>query len=164
MEVNVSGAWGKTSQKYAEAAYFYAVMLMDKRIYENLTIDIEVLKNLEVDGQCEMTDDVYPPRIFKIRLRRIAMEKREFYSDPFRVLAHEMVHVKQYAKGEMRDRSTHSRGGKIDEHVIWMGKPWKPKKTDMYPTLDAPWEIEAYGREPGLFAKYLAFERGDYKK
>ena len=49
-------------------------------------------------------------------------------------LAHEMVHVKQLAKGTLKQR----RSG----HT-WMGKMFS-KKT---PYLDMPWEIEAFSRQ-----------------
>lgn len=49
-------------------------------------------------------------------------------------LAHEMVHVKQYAKGQI----TH---GKNPKSKYWMGRP---VKADYFNT---PWEIEAYSKE-----------------
>ena len=50
-------------------------------------------------------------------------------------LAHEMVHVKQMAKGQLKSAS---RGAQI-----WMGKRY-PAST---PYLDRPWEIEAFSRQ-----------------
>ena len=55
-------------------------------------------------------------------------------------LAHEMVHVKQYARRELKPR--------VD---CWMGKTYNPKKVSYW---DLPWEIEAHGRETGLFVRY----------
>lgn len=54
-------------------------------------------------------------------------------------LAHECVHLKQYAMGE------------IDENMnTWKGTR-VPKSTDYW---DSPWEIEAYGREKGLYIRF----------
>ena len=50
-------------------------------------------------------------------------------------LAHEMVHVKQMAKGQLK---MGSRGAQV-----WMGKRY-PAKT---PYLDRPWEVEAFSRQ-----------------
>jgi hypothetical protein len=50
-------------------------------------------------------------------------------------LAHEMVHVKQMAKGQLKSAS---RGAQI-----WMGKRY-PAST---PYLDRPWEVEAFSRQ-----------------
>jgi hypothetical protein len=74
-----------------------------------------------------------------------------------KVLAHEMVHVKQYAKNELGKDLALARGGKGLRIVTrWQGKYWTPNtKEDEY--WDAPWEIEAYGREVGLHHKWVAF-------
>ena len=60
-------------------------------------------------------------------------------------LAHEMVHIKQFATGELVDNPS----GKT---VKWMGKRVSVRDDDGYWTL--PWEIEAYGRQPGLYARF----------
>ena len=60
-------------------------------------------------------------------------------------LAHEMVHVKQYAKNELRDVSY-----KKNSAISWQGKYYIDV---LY--WDQPWEIEAYGLENGLVAKFL---------
>jgi hypothetical protein len=50
-------------------------------------------------------------------------------------LAHEMVHVRQYAKGMLKPMSR----GKFS----WMGKVY-PKKTKY---LDMPWELDAFAKQ-----------------
>jgi hypothetical protein len=57
-------------------------------------------------------------------------------------LAHEMVHVKQMAKGMLRKE------GKSD---IWRGK--KYGKRTKY--LDSPWEIEAFSKQEIIFRKAI---------
>lgn len=57
-------------------------------------------------------------------------------------LAHEMVHVKQLAKGTLKQR----RSG----HT-WMGKMYS-KKT---PYLDMPWEIEAFSKQELILRRAL---------
>lgn len=60
-------------------------------------------------------------------------------------IAHEMIHVKQLARGtliyEMRDG---------EEIAIWRGK-----KLDL-PYFDRPWEIEAYGKQEILARRFNA--------
>ena len=51
-------------------------------------------------------------------------------------LAHEMVHVKQYAKGQMVSKGSNK--------CQWMGRVYNMKKT---PYLDMPWEVEAFSRQ-----------------
>lgn len=55
-------------------------------------------------------------------------------------LAHEMVHIKQYVYNETNDTLTR-----------WRGKRINPDKVDYW---IQPWEIDAFGREPGLLYKY----------
>ena len=67
-------------------------------------------------------------------------------------LAHEMVHAKQYIKGELVS-------GVGRKPSRWFGKP---VKGDNY--WDLPWEIEAHGREVGLFVRYCEDnDLGKYK-
>ena len=64
-----------------------------------------------------------------------------------RTLMHELVHVKQYAKGEMmhyeRDQST----------IKWRQSKINVDKESYW---DLPWEIEAHGREEGLTQQFMA--------
>jgi hypothetical protein len=63
-------------------------------------------------------------------------------------LGHELVHVKQYLNGEMRDY--------VDGSYKFLGQKYKPipdgDETDEY--YDSPSEIEAYGREQGLYRMF----------
>ena len=61
------------------------------------------------------------------------------------VLAHEMVHVKQYAKGEMKDYIRM-------KSVKFQGKIYNDEEMDYW---DHPWEIEAHGREKGLYYRFI---------
>ena len=56
-------------------------------------------------------------------------------------LAHEMVHVKQYIMNETDDVLSRWKNKKIDQN-----------KVDYW---NHPWEIDAYGREPGLLYKFV---------
>jgi hypothetical protein len=62
-----------------------------------------------------------------------------------------MVHVKQYARGELYV------GARNAKHR-WQGK-WMSENVNYW---DHPWEIEAHGRESGLFIQYA--EQNDYGK
>jgi hypothetical protein len=58
-------------------------------------------------------------------------------------LAHEMVHVRQLAKGQMKFLPNQAR--------VWMGKRYS-KKTHY---LDQPWELDAFARQEILFRKAI---------
>lgn len=63
--------------------------------------------------------------------------------DIMEILAHEMVHLKQYLKGELQNF--------ILGHVIWKGTPMViyTDPTD-WGYWNSPWEMEAFGRQQGL--------------
>jgi len=66
----------------------------------------------------------------------IALDSRLNFEKLLTVLAHEMVHAKQYARGQLKcvieeDKVTH----------YWCGVPYD---TEYY---ESPWELEAFGRE-----------------
>ena len=58
-------------------------------------------------------------------------------------IAHEMVHIKQYAKGELVDLSRCGSTRWLENVVDTSTNYW-----------DLPWEIEAHGKEPGLFIRW----------
>ena len=151
MIVNVFGAGKQRSADLEKAAQFFANLLMDPRMVRNLEIDVEVEPGLDVMGECINEDDTKNSRYFTIRLNR------NHSDDIIKTLAHEMVHVKQYAKNELGKQLRVSRGG-LKITTQWQGNDWNPKrKEDAY--FDAPWEIEAYGREVGLYAKWLQHKK-----
>lgn len=149
MELMVKGFGKKKTAEITEAVEFIAAQLMDPRMVRNLTIDVERDRNLDVMGECVNEDDTRNPRWFTITLRDAADDE-----DIIKTICHEMVHVKQYAKNELAKslRVTKGRGFKLATR--WQGSYWLPKgKEDEY--WDAPWEIEAYGREVGLYHKWV---------
>ena len=65
-----------------------------------------------------------------------------------RSFAHEMVHVKQFAKSELKDLS------KQQSLCKFYGKLYN---TDDVNYWDYPWEIEAHGREEGLYVRFVEY-------
>lgn len=150
MQVNVTGFSQKKTADLKRAAIFFADQLMDPRMVRNITLDIERNSKLDVIGECVDEDDVRNPRWFTITLRDKIGEEE----DIIKTLAHEMVHVKQYAKNELARQMRVTRGNGFKLATKWKGELWMPKrKEDAY--WDAPWEIEAYGREVGLYHKWV---------
>lgn len=156
MQINVTGMIGKRAAvKLIEAAEFFAAKLMDPRMVRNLVIDLEVRKSLDVEGECIDEDGCRNPRFFTIALKNQDLE------DMIKTLAHEMVHVKQHAKNELQSGVMVAARGGLKMHSKWMGEVWKPgRRQDAY--YDSPWEIEAYGMEVGLFAKWQATQKAAY--
>lgn len=150
MQITITGMVGKRKEKalLKEAAEFFAAQLMDPRMVRNLVIDLEVRANMDVQGECVDEDGIKNPRFFTIGLRK------QDINEMIKTLGHEMVHVKQHAKNELQSGiMTLTRGG-FRMSSKWKGEIWKPKAKE-HPYYDCPWEIEAYGREVGLFQKWL---------
>ena len=164
MHVYVRGAKDRTLSKWLRtAAKFYADELMHANLVKNLTLKIIIKENDEDfsdKGRCEWDDTDGPP---DPRFFTILIAKTDPVRDFFTTLAHEMVHLKQYAKNEMSGLV-----GPGCAHA-WKGVPYKlnskmsPKKAkgnkiklrqDGSDYYYQPWEIEAYGLEVGLFAYF----------
>ena len=137
-----------------QAARFYADMLMTKRLTKNLTIEIRFDKTAwkkSDDALCEIEDwDSRSPRWFKIYIKPNLPRARIL-----KALAHEFVHVKQYATNELKQYV------KSSSVVRWQKKMIDEDKISYW---DQPWEIEAFGREVGLYLRYVEHEKTKKQK
>jgi len=133
---------GKEYQrKYVESiAEFCVKILMPRMRTLDITIKLKALKG--VYGYCCELDN---NRSFEIEVDR-SLKLRTLLE----TVAHEMVHVKQYARREMHP-----------VHNTWCGKTYNPEKVSYW---DLPWEIEAHGRETGLFVRWAEKEELGTKK
>ena len=131
------------------ATNFYAEKLMTNRLANTLTVNINIIQDYHKKtgyiGDVMPLDefDNYRPKEFEINLDR---PKR--FKSMLNTLAHESVHLKQFAKGELK---THKGTNKTIFHKV------SYDDDDNY--WDCPWEIEAYGREPGLWQKFKPIYR-----
>lgn len=144
MQISVIGAKDRTlTNLFKLAANHFADQLLSKKLKNNITLKIEIIENLGAGGYCDCDDSDWPnlPRDFTIEL-----EKTRKRIHMFLALAHEMVHLKQMAKGEMKDKYIKNKYMKV-----WQGDLVEDNVT----YWDQPWEIEAYGLENSLVAKFL---------
>jgi len=125
------------------AATLYGRILFGYRKWHE---DISVLITLKADptdgdyGSTAWQDRNYRPREFHISINTELITRREV----FRTLAHEFIHVNQFATGQIQDmvRSNTTK---------WEGKSYHTSDWDHNEHLMAPWEIDARGREEILF-------------
>jgi hypothetical protein len=133
--ITVTG--GKPKQRrYVESMVQFCIDTLMPRM-RTLEIEVKLCSPKGAMGYCLETDN---KRTFEIEVDRTLS-----YRKMLETVAHEMVHVKQYARRELHP-SKHT----------WMGKTYNPKKTSYW---DLPWEIEAHGRETGLFVRWAEKER-----
>ena len=118
-------------------AHFCVKKLMPRK--KNLLLDIDIRRNLEYNegllGGVVDTDDT---NTFEMDICHTMSLRKKLLT-----VAHEMVHVKQFTRKEL-------------VHTSKLAvKSWKGKDYHDSQYWDCPWEIEAYGRELGLFAMWV---------
>ena len=143
MLLNITGSNKKNRKLVERAAWWYAEKLMGKRLMNSLEININLRRNLITKEGCEGTavweDENIRPREFTIEL-----DLTYSIRDVLITLAHEMVHTKQWAKGEMYE---YARADMVRYHQT------KFNLNDIN-YWDYPWEIEAFGKQLGLFIRF----------
>lgn len=126
--------------KVVMASYFYARELLSTQMIKHIVVNIEFRTTIKDLGNCMIAEfnDWNKARVFDIQLKRHKTDE-----STLRTLAHEFVHLKQFAKGELNDENTKWKGQLICEET---------------PYSDLPWEVEASSLEPilfGLFEQHL---------
>lgn len=143
MKVIVTGSKDPfLEQELVTAAKFYGKELLSKQLLKHIRLEIILVSSIPDLGNCCITyfNDWYKAREFEIQLRRKRSTK-----GTLQTLAHEMVHLKQFAKGELNDEHTKWKGNKIDAEAV-----------DYH---DLPWEIEASSYEYILYALYKEYRQ-----
>jgi len=139
---------------HAMCEFALARLDVSKRIRKNLSLNIH-MGHHDNEGEAKLAKNVnrYRPRDFKINIDHHRMVRddynrvlgdTEWGHRVLKVLAHELVHVKQYIEGDLswREAGLHWKGVNFNTFNL----------VDYY---DLPYEIEAYGREYGLLVGFL---------
>lgn len=138
MIVNVRGTRNQDLiQELKNATQFFASELLSRQLMKHVTVDIEMCSNIQDLGNCTVTyyNDWYKPREFEIQLKRNRSRKNTLIT-----LAHEVVHLKQFAKSELNTDLT-----------LWKKQRIDPEEMSYF---DLPWEVEASSLEYLLYAYY----------
>jgi len=146
MQIEVTGHRSTRYKKLISSAVeFYCAKLMSKRMCNSLDIKVLMKKRLDDDEDFEAFCN-YVGKNEGYREFEIEVKKGLSVRDTLTYLAHECVHVKQFATGEMRDGAVYAITTK------WKGREINEQRVDYW---DLPWEIEAYGREKGLYSRFI---------
>jgi len=155
MDVFIDGENPAMSDEETEIAVtWFAQRLLGKRLARNVSIDVQFEDDMDAYGYAANMDETERnPRIFELQINSKIPRKRQL-----EVMAHEMVHIKQMARNELRMKAGVKifHDGTIVRHDvgIWMGKEYLVNDDTYY---ELPWEIEAYGREIGLVRNFDKF-------
>ena len=128
------------SQSLLEAmAHFAGEKLLRPKIAQNVTVILRIVENVIGGiGNCGVKGSTSRARMFEIDLAP------DNITDMLNTLAHEMVHVKQFAHGELQNLPSNGLQRWKDDYF-----PLDIEDEEAYYFL--PWEVEAYGTEVGLF-------------
>lgn len=133
MEIQVNSRSKVRKEFIAACSKMFADMLNLND--SKFSVEIYTVANLRKDDNNNgVVTQIGPKKIAMMLDSRLPMSRLLY------TLAHEMVHVKQIAKGQYRGQR--SKNGRIV--TVWMGKVVKADY------LDRPWEIEAFKRENTL--------------
>jgi hypothetical protein len=133
-------------EELTTAALFFGLQLLSFRLLQNIEVDLYIRKNINDMGNCTILDYNLSgkPRHFEIRLKFFRKKEKMIST-----LAHELVHLKQFAKLELNDSLNK-----------WKGFPVEEEKISYH---DLPWEVEAYCIEEVLMRQYLQYKYVDEK-
>ena len=144
MQISVTGTKSVKAKKLIkEALEYYCSLLMNRRTIDLLDVEVRLKKKLEDDAQgyCYFSNKDIGYRGFELDIKKGLPLK-----DILQTIAHEAVHIKQFAKGELKEGYVPSTSS------LWKGKLVNELKIDYE---DYPWEKEAYETEGELFHSFI---------
>jgi len=158
MDLSARGKSTKLSRKEVIEAvgFFYSLLVPSKRSRKLIRI-VVYFKPMpwKMHGQTYTMrghQQGRNPKSFCIQLNnRLSRHKQ------LQALAHELVHVKQFAQNELGVSDTR----KGQTFTKWKRSTVNETKRDYY---ELPWEIEAFGREVGLYKRYTKFLKTSHEK
>jgi hypothetical protein len=128
-------------KKCRQALHFFASILFPRRINTRLPLVVKFipgyLKKEDCKGATDWVEADAPLFSFELDDNLSSRET-------LKVIAHELVHVKQMRLGELVETNHASK-------FLYKNKSFDIAKIDYW---DLPHEIEAYGREVGLYTRY----------
>lgn len=120
---------------------FSAYELMGVEVTNECVLDVHFGDAGCFDAQVEVDEidvELPNPRHFNMYIGDNIKDGYELHM----TVGHEMVHVKQFALNELRENEA--------ARLCWKGEEF-PKTMSRAEYYNAPWEMEAYGKENGLY-------------
>lgn len=132
---------GRISKTHAAAIEYFASQLFSPQLKSHIVVSLAFKKNMSVLGYTEVEDynSKGVPREFILEINRKQSEK-----EILKTIAHEMVHCKQYAYGQIDEQGTRWLSRKMDH--------------DSLPYSKRPWEIEAYAIGDKLYEEFKCLQ------
>lgn len=139
-----------TSKKYdhLDEAIYWALnelKIVDSKHVINVNVTKKALTEYKAHGF--LTEIISSKG--KLKLFEVLINPDQNKSELIKTLFHELVHVKQITKGELKFETERS--------SFWKGKLVHPNRFKIYKNI--PWEKEAYDMEEKLYRKYLSIRK-----
>ena len=154
MKIYVRGKSSKTltSLETKRLIRTLAESMMSTQMVKRLTITINFIDMGPITAEnpgadCGWEDTNYHPREFSINICTRLSRTNQISS-----IIHEMVHVRQYATGQMFEYFNHL----YNTYTRWE----KKLVSTRVPYMKQPWEIEAYKIENATYKKYVRMLEG----
>jgi hypothetical protein len=142
-DIYVGGGSRKKKKLVKQAARWMLGYTLGTRMANNISLRIDLvddLKNTNVYGSVLWADSNNRPREFDMDLCNFINDRTLF-----RVLAHEIVHIRQYATGDLKDLATHA------DYCKWKNKLIQSEGRGSGSYYDLPWEKEARADQEIIF-------------
>jgi hypothetical protein len=147
MIITVKGGTNSQKKHVASVVNFCVTKLMPRMKNLEIVVRLKDLTKSGAYGYCMADPNGDAERLDRPRTFELEIHNKMGLRKILETVCHEMVHVKQYARGELYQ------GVRVNKYR-WQGK-WVG---DM-DYWDEPWEIEAHGREAGLFIRWAENEK-----
>lgn len=155
MELWVYGKGSLTNDELGQLVY-WACDYLGISSYRKLSIRVDWIKNLNakkgVYGWVWSNEDpvwVKYPRDFVIQI-----DPEIDYWEIMRVICHELVHVRQYAKAQLVSDVP-------NDMMHWKGQAYIPENYASKYYWDQPWEKEAHLLEKKMIEEYIAWSNSE---
>lgn len=145
MKVYIQGkAENLSNKEIREAVFFYLKRLLGDAMAKKITVDIviekDLLKTYEMYASISPLEADPRPKHYELEIDGKLSKKLFLLS-----LAHEMIHLKQFAKDQMRDIES-------KKMTRWLGDYYDEDNMDYW---SRPWEKEAHELESQLYESYV---------
>ena len=144
--IHVTGGTRKKQKMLKNAARWMLGYTLGSRLANNIEITIRIdesLKDTSIYATVLWEDNNHRPRSFDMEICNHIKDRMLF-----RVLAHEIVHIRQYATGDLKDLAVRADFSK------WKNKLIKTEGEGRTKYWDLPWEVEARLHEKEIFREW----------
>ena len=144
--ITIEGGNYRKKKLVKNAARWMLGYTLGNRLANNIDLHIrfeEDLKNTSIYATVTWEDNNHKPRVFDMEMCNYLTDRTMM-----RVLSHEIVHVRQYATGDLKDMANYA------DYCKWKNKLVKVEGHGRVRYWDLPWEIQAREEEKEIFREW----------